>query len=66
MGQVRYAKTGDVHIAYQVVGEGPMDLVFVPGFVSNGPFKVAVVQPVWLWAGWVRAIGTKLTAPQRG
>ena len=31
----RYAKSGDVHIAYQVLGSGPLDLVFVPGFVSN-------------------------------
>lgn len=31
----RYAKSGDVHIAYQVVGEGPIDLVVVPGWVSN-------------------------------
>jgi pimeloyl-ACP methyl ester carboxylesterase len=31
----RYAKSGDVHIAYQVTGEGPLDLVFVPGFVSH-------------------------------
>jgi class 3 adenylate cyclase len=30
-----YAKSGDVRIAYQVVGEGPFDLVFVPGFISN-------------------------------
>jgi pimeloyl-ACP methyl ester carboxylesterase len=34
--KTRYAKgTGDVHIAYQVVGEGPVDLVFIQGFVSN-------------------------------
>lgn len=33
--QTRYAKSGSVHIAYQVVGEGPLDLVFVPGFVSH-------------------------------
>src|SRR4030067_425048 len=33
--QTRYAKSGDVHIAYQVVGDGPFDLVFVPGFVSH-------------------------------
>jgi pimeloyl-ACP methyl ester carboxylesterase len=33
--QTRYTKTGDVQIAYQVVGEGPPDLVFVPGWVSN-------------------------------
>src|ERR1700733_2304104 len=31
----RYAKSGDVHIAYQVFGSGPIDLVFVPGFVSH-------------------------------
>jgi pimeloyl-ACP methyl ester carboxylesterase len=30
-----YAKSGDVNIAYQVVGDGPLDLVYVPGFVSH-------------------------------
>ncbi|HYY32146.1 MAG TPA: adenylate/guanylate cyclase domain-containing protein [Gaiellaceae bacterium] len=30
-----YAKSGDVHVAYQVLGEGPVNLVFVPGFVSH-------------------------------
>ena len=33
--ETRYARSGDVRIAYQVVGDGPLDLVFVPGFVSN-------------------------------
>src|SRR6266498_2112021 len=33
--ETRYTKSGDVHIAYQVLGEGPFDLVYVPGFVSN-------------------------------
>ena len=33
--ETRYAKSGDVHIAYQVSGGGPLDLVFVPGFVSH-------------------------------
>ena len=31
----RYTKSVDVNIAYQVVGQGPPDLVYVPGFVSN-------------------------------
>jgi pimeloyl-ACP methyl ester carboxylesterase len=31
----RYAKSGDVNIAYQVIGDGPPDLVLVPGWVSN-------------------------------
>jgi class 3 adenylate cyclase len=34
--EVRYARTADaVHIAYQVVGHGPLDLVFMPSGVSN-------------------------------
>jgi pimeloyl-ACP methyl ester carboxylesterase len=33
--ETRYAKSGDVHVAYQVVGSGPLDLVFVPGFFSQ-------------------------------
>ena len=31
----RYAQSSGVNIAYQVLGEGPRDLVFVPGWVSN-------------------------------
>jgi pimeloyl-ACP methyl ester carboxylesterase len=33
--QTRYAQSGDVNIAYQVIGEGPIDLVFVMGWISN-------------------------------
>ncbi len=33
--ETRYAKSGDVHIAYQAVGNGPVDLVLAPGFVSH-------------------------------
>jgi pimeloyl-ACP methyl ester carboxylesterase len=33
--ETRYARSGDVSIAYQVSGRGPFDLIFVPGFVSN-------------------------------
>ena len=33
--ETRYAKSGDVHIAYQVLGTGSLDLVYVPGFVSH-------------------------------
>jgi pimeloyl-ACP methyl ester carboxylesterase len=39
-GRTRYAKSGGVNIAYQVVGEGDLDLVFVPGWVSH-------VEQVW-------------------
>jgi pimeloyl-ACP methyl ester carboxylesterase len=33
--ETRYARSGDVHIAYQVSGEGAFDLVFVQGYVSH-------------------------------
>lgn len=33
--QVKYAKNGKVHIAYRVVGEGPLDLLVVPGWVTH-------------------------------
>lgn len=33
--ETRYARSGDVNVAYQVTGEGPFDLVFVQGYVSH-------------------------------
>jgi pimeloyl-ACP methyl ester carboxylesterase len=33
--ETRYARSGKVNIAYQVTGEGPLDLVYVPGWVSH-------------------------------
>jgi pimeloyl-ACP methyl ester carboxylesterase len=33
--ETRYAKSGDLNIAYQVSGAGPIDLVFVPGYVTH-------------------------------
>ena len=33
--EIRYAKSGDVHVAYRVFGQGNVDLVFIPGFISH-------------------------------
>ena len=33
--ETKYARSGDIHIAYQVLGRGPLDLVYVPGWVSH-------------------------------
>src|SRR5438270_13292063 len=33
--ETRYARSGDIHIAYQVVGDGPIDLVYVPSWISQ-------------------------------
>src|SRR6202011_5981000 len=32
---IQYARSGDVNIAYIAVGEGPIDIVVVPGYVSH-------------------------------
>jgi pimeloyl-ACP methyl ester carboxylesterase len=48
----RYARNGDLRIAYQVVGQGPIDVVFVPGFISN-------VDLVWddpVFAGFLKRL----------
>src|SRR5947209_5825746 len=33
--ETRYARSGDLYIAYQVVGDGPIDLVYVPTWISQ-------------------------------
>ena len=50
----RYAKSGDVHIAYQIFGDGPVDIVFVPGFISQ-------IENYWDQPGfarWLRRLGS--------
>jgi class 3 adenylate cyclase len=42
---IRYARSGGISIAYQVVGEGDVDLVFVHGYVSN--LVYAWETPYW-------------------
>lgn len=51
---VHYAKCGDVNIAYSVFGDGPVDLVWVPGFISN-------VEHWWDEPGqarWLQRVGS--------
>src|SRR5437016_5699941 len=43
--EIRYAKNGDVHIAYTVVGDGPIDLVYTTGIFSN--LDVMWDEPRW-------------------
>jgi class 3 adenylate cyclase/pimeloyl-ACP methyl ester carboxylesterase len=42
---IRYARSGGVAIAYQVVGDGDTDLVYVPDYVSNLVYG-------WEWPRW--------------
>jgi DNA-binding winged helix-turn-helix (wHTH) protein/class 3 adenylate cyclase len=53
-GETRYARSGDVHIAYQVVGENGPDLLVVPGWVSH-------VEHAWedpLYARFLRRLAS--------
>ena len=46
MPETRYTKNGDVNIAYQVIGEGPLDLVLVHGWVQSfdGASEIGPIQ----------------------
>ena len=33
--QTQYTKSGRINIAYQVIGDGPLDLVYIPGWISH-------------------------------
>jgi class 3 adenylate cyclase/pimeloyl-ACP methyl ester carboxylesterase len=52
--ETHYARSGDVSIAYQVVSEGPFDLVFVPGSVSH----VELGWNVPAWAEFYRRLAS--------
>ena len=43
--ETRYAKSGEINIAYQVVGDGPIDLVYTAGIWSN--LDVMWEEPRW-------------------
>jgi len=49
--ETRYARSGSVYIAYQVFGEGPFDLVVVPGALSN-------IEYGWEIESWQNYYGT--------
>ena len=52
--RTRYAKNGDINVAYQVFGEGNVDLVMVPGFISH-------IENYWdepNLARWLRKLGS--------
>lgn len=35
----RYALSGDVSVAYQMMGDGPLDIILIPGFMSHIEFQ---------------------------
>ncbi|MGA9103177.1 adenylate/guanylate cyclase domain-containing protein [Aeromicrobium sp.] len=69
--RTRYARSAGAHIAYQTVGDGPIDVVMIPGFVSNVEhyWDMPVVPEIFeQFAGFSRLIiwdkrGTGLSDP---
>lgn len=45
----QYARSGDVHIAYQIVGDGPIDVILVQGFISKLEIHLADPGPTHLF-----------------
>src|SRR5215208_7232186 len=70
---VRYAQSGDLNVAYRVLGDGPLDLVWVPNWISNVDW---IDEPIFerffqRLAGFARVIvfdrrGTGLSDPSDG
>jgi class 3 adenylate cyclase len=56
--EVRYARSGEIDIAYTVLGDGPMDILFVPGFISHLDFNWEFPWFAWMteWDGLARII----------
>jgi hypothetical protein len=54
---VRYARNGDVALAYQVIGDGPQDTLLVSGFLSN-------IEYAWMYPSLARFL-TRLSGFSR-
>lgn len=58
--ETRYAKSGDIHVAYQVTGDGPVDLVWSPGALSHlemtweNPYQVRFIERLTSFARLIR------------
>ncbi|CDX28577.1 Transcriptional regulator, SARP family [Mesorhizobium sp. ORS 3359] len=63
--RTRYVEVGGIHIAYQIVGSGPTDIVLVPGFISH-------VERIWedrscrAWISAVSRLGRLILFDRRG
>jgi class 3 adenylate cyclase len=72
--ETQYVSNGEVSIAYQVTGDGPIDIVIVPGFVSHlelelsNPFFIDYLRGLTAFARVVRfdKRGTGLSDPVAG
>lgn len=63
--ETRYVSNGDLHIAYQLVGDGPVDIVLLPQWFSNIDSQWEV-PPLAAFIRRLGAIGRVLTFDKRG
>jgi pimeloyl-ACP methyl ester carboxylesterase len=74
VAETRFSKSGDVHVAYQVTGNGPVDLVWAPGALSHvemaweNPYQVRFIERLSSFARLIRfdKRGTGMSDPVAG
>ena len=55
MPETQYTRSGDVNIAYQIIGDGPVDLLWIPGFAQH--LELAWEEPYR--RAWLEALGVE-------
>jgi len=55
MPETQYTRSGDVNIAYQILGDGPVDLLWIPGFAQH--LELAWEEPYR--RAWLEALGAE-------
>jgi class 3 adenylate cyclase len=63
--ETQYAKSGDLHIAYQTLGEGPLDLVFIAGFAWHVEYQWEIPECAAMLRRFA-AIGRLICFDKRG
>jgi pimeloyl-ACP methyl ester carboxylesterase len=62
---VRYARSGELNIAYQVVGDGPADLLLIPGWISH--LALDWQEPTWVrWCERLASFARVIRFDKRG
>src|SRR5262249_62177049 len=63
--QIRYARSGSVNVAYQVAGEGPADVLMIPGWVTH--LALDWHEPRWVaWFERMAAFARAVRFAKRG
>jgi DNA-binding winged helix-turn-helix (wHTH) protein/pimeloyl-ACP methyl ester carboxylesterase len=65
LGPVQFVRSGDVHIAWRTLGEGPVDILFVPGFVSHLDIRYRIA-PVARFDARLSEMGRLIVFDKRG